>query len=141
MTSRVLTTSTQQPQLPRRPAQPVPPAGRAGAAAEEAGSVDRHLNQLVGAIARRDQDALRAFHDATCGPLAHRLTPLVDSADRDDVLVAVYLEVWRGAAAGRPTGPGVMGWLVQLALVGYFRDRQHNRSSNACRTQRPTPAP
>ena len=67
-------------------------------------------DELIAAMARGDDTALRELF-ARHGPwLAARLRPVLPAADVEDVLQESFLAIWRGAHGYRPEGsPG--GWL------------------------------
>src|ERR1700751_2785248 len=67
-------------------------------------------DELIAAMARGDDTALRELFARHAPWLAARLRPILPAAEVEDVLQESFLAVWRGARGYRPEGsPG--GWL------------------------------
>jgi RNA polymerase sigma-70 factor (ECF subfamily) len=73
-------------------------------------------DELVAAVARGDDGALRELTYRHVPWLGARLRAVLPVADVEDVLQETFLAVWRGAAAYRPERPGAAGaWLWGIA--------------------------
>jgi RNA polymerase sigma-70 factor (ECF subfamily) len=73
------------------------------------------LPELVADMAAGDEAALAAFYDLTLGKvyaLALRITHRPETAE--EVVVAVYLQAWRQAAAYRASRGSVLAWLLTI---------------------------
>jgi RNA polymerase sigma-70 factor, ECF subfamily len=70
-------------------------------------------DDLIGAVARGDDTALRELFSRHAPWLAARLRAVLPAADVEDVLQETFLAVWRGAGAYRSEGAG--GWLWGIA--------------------------
>jgi len=70
-------------------------------------------DELIGAVARGDDTALRELFSRHAPWLAARLRAVLPAADVEDVLQETFLPVWRGAGAYRSEGAG--GWLWGIA--------------------------
>ena len=70
-------------------------------------------DELIAAVARRDDRALRVLFGRHAPWLAARLRAAVPAADVEDVLQETFLAVWQGAAGYRPGNAG--GWLWGIA--------------------------
>lgn len=82
---------------------------------------------LVARIAERDENALAALYDrfaATLLALCRRI--LGATADAEDVLQEVFLQVWRQAPRYDPTRASVSSWLILIARSRAI-DRLRNR--------------
>ncbi|APV51973.1 hypothetical protein BWI17_21270 [Betaproteobacteria bacterium GR16-43] len=73
------------------------------------------LVQLVAAVARGGEAALRELFDATVRHVHAAAFLLTGSHDRADALVAeVYFKVWSGATSYDPARAPVIHWLYHL---------------------------
>jgi RNA polymerase sigma-70 factor (ECF subfamily) len=70
-------------------------------------------DDLIAAVARGDDAALRALYRRHAPWLATRLRAALPAADVEDVLQETFLAVWRGATGYRPGSAG--GWLWGIA--------------------------
>lgn len=70
-------------------------------------------DELLSAVARGDDTALRALFDRHAPWLAARLRVALPAAEVEDVLQETFLAVWRGAAGYHPGNAG--GWLWGIA--------------------------
>jgi RNA polymerase sigma-70 factor (ECF subfamily) len=70
-------------------------------------------DELITAVARGDDSALRALFDRHAPWLSARLRTALPPADVEDVLQETFLALWRGAAGYRPGNAG--GWLWGIA--------------------------
>jgi RNA polymerase sigma-70 factor (ECF subfamily) len=70
-------------------------------------------DELIAAVARGDDAALRELFARNAPWLAARLRTALPAADVEDVLQETFLAVWRGAARYRLEGAG--GWLWGIA--------------------------
>jgi len=70
--------------------------------------------ELIGRVARGDEQALRALFHRHAPMLAVRLRAMLPAADVEDVLQETFIGVWRGASRYRPDGAGA-AWLWGIA--------------------------
>jgi RNA polymerase sigma-70 factor, ECF subfamily len=70
--------------------------------------------ELIAAVGRGDDTALRELFGRHAPWLASRLRSVLSAADVEDVLQETFLAVWRGARGYRPDGP-VGGWIWGIA--------------------------
>lgn len=86
-----------------------------GAVAEN-GTRQQHLAALIGSIATGDQRAMSALYDAT-NRLVFGLTLRIlgDAGTAEEVLLDVYMQVWRQASAFDERRGGPLAWLTTLA--------------------------
>ena len=70
-------------------------------------------DELIAAVARRDDVALRELFQRHAPWLARRLRGALPAAEVEDVLQETFLAVWRGAGGYRPGSAG--GWLWGIA--------------------------
>jgi RNA polymerase sigma-70 factor, ECF subfamily len=70
-------------------------------------------DELIAAVARRDDVALRELFQRHAPWLARRLRDALPAAEVEDVLQETFLAVWRGAGGYRPGSAG--GWLWGIA--------------------------
>src|SRR5947207_9453613 len=70
-------------------------------------------DELIGAVARGDDAALRVLFDRHAPWLAARLRTALPAADVEDVLQETFVAVWRGGGGYRPGNAG--GWLWGIA--------------------------
>lgn len=90
---------------------------------------DLELAGLLARVARGDQVALAAFYDATSRlvfALAQRLVG--DRQKAEEVLIDVYLQVWRKAATYLPERGRATSWLLALARSRALDRVRHDRS-------------
>jgi RNA polymerase sigma-70 factor (ECF subfamily) len=87
--------------------------GQTGAADAEPGP---HDARLIAAVAKGDARAFRVLverHGRTLHRIAYRM--LGDASEAEDVAQESLLRLWDNAAAWRPVGGGVPGWLRRVA--------------------------
>jgi len=70
-------------------------------------------DELIAAVARRDDVALRELFQRHAPWLAGRLRGVLPAAEVEDVLQETFLAVWRGAGGYQPGSAG--GWLWGIA--------------------------
>jgi RNA polymerase sigma-70 factor (ECF subfamily) len=70
-------------------------------------------DELIAAVARRDDVALRELFQRHAPWLARRLRGALPATEVEDVLQETFLAVWRGAGGYRPGSAG--GWLWGIA--------------------------
>ena len=88
-----------------------PPEPRAAGAAAET----RHA-ALIRGVAERDQQALASLYDATSRAVYGLLLRiLADASAAEEVLLDVYAQVWRQAAAFSPERGTPLAWLTTIA--------------------------
>jgi len=88
-----------------------PPEPRAASAAAET----RHA-ALIRGVAASDQQALASLYDATSRTVYGLLLRiLADSSAAEEVLLDVYAQVWRQAAAFSPERGSPLAWLTTIA--------------------------
>ncbi|MDC4233818.1 sigma-70 family RNA polymerase sigma factor [Actinomyces sp. B33] len=72
--------------------------------------------ELVGLVARGDEQAFADFYDRWSGRLFGLiLRILVDRAQAEEVLQEVFLEAWRSAGGFDPSRGSARGWIVTMA--------------------------
>jgi RNA polymerase sigma-70 factor (ECF subfamily) len=69
-------------------------------------------DELITAVARGDDVALRALFDRHAPWMAARLRAALPPGDVEDVLQETFLAVWRGAGGYRPGNPGGWMWVI-----------------------------
>ncbi|MFI1396636.1 sigma-70 family RNA polymerase sigma factor [Streptomyces sp. NPDC020681] len=74
------------------------------------------LQELLGLVARGDQDAFSRVYDAACGPVLGLVRAVLrDPAQSEEVTQEVLIEVWRTAARFQPSRGSAMTWILTLA--------------------------
>ncbi|WP_189884791.1 sigma-70 family RNA polymerase sigma factor [Streptomyces xantholiticus] len=74
------------------------------------------LQELLGLVARGDQDAFSQVYDTVGGAVLGLVrTVLRDPAQSEEVAQEVLLEVWKSAARYRPSRGSAMTWILTLA--------------------------
>ncbi|TQK43458.1 RNA polymerase sigma-70 factor (ECF subfamily) [Streptomyces sp. SLBN-118] len=74
------------------------------------------LQQLLGLVARGDQQAFSRLYDAVCGPVLGLVRAVLrDPAQSEEVTQEVLIEVWRSAARFQPSRGSAMTWILTLA--------------------------
>ncbi|MFI5755810.1 sigma-70 family RNA polymerase sigma factor [Streptomyces sp. NPDC051569] len=74
------------------------------------------LQELMGQVARGDQDAFSRVYDMVCGPVLGLVRSVLrDPAQSEEVTQEVLLEVWRTAARFQPSRGSAMTWVLTLA--------------------------
>ncbi|MEU6120848.1 sigma-70 family RNA polymerase sigma factor [Streptomyces sp. NPDC047123] len=74
------------------------------------------LQELVGRVARGDQEAFSGVYDAVAGPVLGVVRGVLrDHAQSEEVAQEVLVEVWRTAPRYRPDRGSVMNWVLTLA--------------------------
>ncbi|MEU6674980.1 sigma-70 family RNA polymerase sigma factor [Streptomyces sp. NPDC046853] len=74
------------------------------------------LAELLGRVARGDQQAFASLYDGVCSPVLGVVrTVLRDPAQSEEVAQEVLVEVWRSAARYRPERGSVMNWVLTMA--------------------------
>jgi RNA polymerase sigma-70 factor, ECF subfamily len=74
------------------------------------------LQQLLGLVARGDQEAFSRVYDAVCGPVLGLVRAVLrDPAQSEEVTQEVLIEVWRTAARFQPSRGSAMTWILTLA--------------------------
>ncbi|MGW1490981.1 sigma-70 family RNA polymerase sigma factor [Streptomyces sp. NBC_00191] len=74
------------------------------------------LQQLLGLVARGDQEAFSRLYDAVCGPVLGLVRAVLrDPAQSEEVTQEVLIEVWRSAARFQPSRGSAMTWILTLA--------------------------
>ncbi len=74
------------------------------------------FEDLLAAIARRDQSAMAEFYDQTHQAVFGLLCRLLpERATAEEVLLGVYEEVWREAVRAIKTESSPLAWLIRLA--------------------------
>lgn len=72
--------------------------------------------ELLGRVARGDQEAFTSLYDVVCSPVLGIVrTVLRDPAQSEEVAQEVLVEVWRTAARYRPERGSVMNWVLTMA--------------------------
>ncbi|MET7621068.1 sigma-70 family RNA polymerase sigma factor [Streptomyces sp. NPDC005408] len=74
------------------------------------------LQQLLGLVARGDQEAFSRLYDAVCGPVLGLVRAVLrDPAQSEEVTQEVLIEVWRSSARFQPSRGSAMTWILTLA--------------------------
>ncbi|MGP3982293.1 sigma-70 family RNA polymerase sigma factor [Streptomyces sp. KR80] len=74
------------------------------------------LQELLGMVARGDQEAFSRLYDAVAGPVLGLVRGVLrDPAQSEEVAQEVLVEVWRTAARFRPDRGSAMTWVLTLA--------------------------
>ncbi|MEU9010111.1 sigma-70 family RNA polymerase sigma factor [Streptomyces sp. NPDC048479] len=74
------------------------------------------LQQLLGLVARGDQEAFSRVYDSVCGPVLGLVRAVLrDPAQSEEVTQEVLIEVWRTAARFQPSRGSAMTWILTLA--------------------------
>ncbi|MET8677385.1 sigma-70 family RNA polymerase sigma factor [Streptomyces sp. NPDC004647] len=74
------------------------------------------LQELMGLVARGDQEAFSSVYDAVCGPVLGLVRSVLrDPAQSEEVAQEVMVEVWRSAARFRSDRGSAMTWVLTLA--------------------------
>ncbi|MCA1221177.1 sigma-70 family RNA polymerase sigma factor [Streptomyces sp. 8L] len=74
------------------------------------------LEELLGQVARGDQEAFSRVYDMVCGPVLGLVRSVLrDPAQSEEVAQEVLLEVWRMAARYRHDKGSGMTWVLTLA--------------------------
>jgi RNA polymerase sigma-70 factor, ECF subfamily len=74
------------------------------------------LQQLLGLVARGDQEAFSRVYDAVCGPVLGLVRAVLrDPAQSEEVTQEVLIEVWRTAARFQSSRGSAMTWILTLA--------------------------
>ncbi|MET8325367.1 sigma-70 family RNA polymerase sigma factor [Streptomyces sp. NPDC005181] len=74
------------------------------------------LQELLGLVARGDQDAFARVYDAVCGPVLGLVRSVLrDPAQSEEVAQEVLVEVWRTAPRFQASRGSAMNWVLTLA--------------------------
>ncbi|MEE1810607.1 sigma-70 family RNA polymerase sigma factor [Streptomyces sp. BE133] len=74
------------------------------------------LQELLGLVARGDQDAFAKVYDAVSGPVLGLVRSVLrDPAQSEEVAQEVLVEVWRTAPRFRASRGSAMNWVLTLA--------------------------
>ncbi|MER5465334.1 MULTISPECIES: sigma-70 family RNA polymerase sigma factor [unclassified Streptomyces] len=74
------------------------------------------LQQLLGLVARGDQEAFSRVYDSVSGPVLGLVRAVLrDPAQSEEVTQEVLIEVWRTAARFQPSRGSAMTWILTLA--------------------------
>ncbi|MGH3314061.1 MAG: sigma-70 family RNA polymerase sigma factor [Streptomyces sp.] len=80
------------------------------------GGAGPDLSELLGRVARGDQDAFAAVYDQICGPVLGLVRSVLrDPAQSEEVAQEVLVEVWRSAARFQPDKGSAMSWVMTFA--------------------------
>lgn len=91
---------------------PVKEAAHTGGAS----SAGPDLQELLGLVARGDQEAFAAVYAAVSGPVLGLVRSVLrDPAQAEEVAQEVLVEVWRSAPRFRPARGSAMSWVLTLA--------------------------
>jgi len=98
-------------------------------------AIDDDISDLIARIADRDRHAFAALHEKTSRRLrgvVQRL--LVDSAQAEEVVQEVYLEIWLNAPAFSRDRATAVGWMYMIArrrAIDRIRASQASRNRDA----------
>lgn len=94
---------------------------------------DTRLSELVRAVALGDQHALERLYDLTVARVYHLAYALMrDTADAEEIVCDVYLQVWQRAADYDATRGSVIAWLlVRCRSLALDRLRQRRAREGA----------
>jgi len=74
------------------------------------------LQELLGLVARGDQDAFSRVYDTVSGPVLGLVRAVLrDPAQSEEVTQEVLIEIWRSAARFQPSRGSAMTWILTLA--------------------------
>ncbi|MEU1349825.1 sigma-70 family RNA polymerase sigma factor [Streptomyces sp. NPDC005775] len=74
------------------------------------------LQELLGMVARGDQDAFSQVYEAVCGPVLGLVRSVLrDPAQSEEVAQEVLVEVWRTASRFQAARGSAMNWVLTLA--------------------------
>ncbi|MFD8691172.1 sigma-70 family RNA polymerase sigma factor [Streptomyces sp. NPDC059651] len=74
------------------------------------------LQELLGMVARGDQDAFSQVYEAVCGPVLGLVRSVLrDPAQSEEVAQEVLVEVWRTAPRFQAARGSAMNWVLTLA--------------------------
>lgn len=74
------------------------------------------LAELLGRVARNDQEAFTSVYDLVAGPVLGLVRSVLrDPAQSEEVTQEVLVELWRRAAYFQPDKGGAMSWVMTLA--------------------------
>ncbi|WP_326664104.1 sigma-70 family RNA polymerase sigma factor [Streptomyces sp. NBC_00385] len=74
------------------------------------------LQELLGRVARGDQDAFSQVYEAVCGPVLGLVRSVLrDPAQSEEVAQEVLVEVWRTAPRFQAARGSAMNWVLTLA--------------------------
>lgn len=94
------------------------------------------LQELIGRVARGDQDAFGRVYDLVSGPVLGLIRSVLrDPAQSEEVAQEVLVEVWRTAARFQPARGSGMTWVLTLAHRRAV-DRVRSAQASADREQR-----
>ncbi|WP_406098513.1 sigma-70 family RNA polymerase sigma factor [Streptomyces sp. NBC_01013] len=79
-------------------------------------SVGPDLQELLGMVARGDQDAFSQVYEAVCGPVLGLVRSVLrDPAQSEEVAQEVLVELWRTAPRFQAARGSAMNWVLTLA--------------------------
>ncbi|MFJ2746132.1 sigma-70 family RNA polymerase sigma factor [Streptomyces sp. NPDC087440] len=94
------------------------------------------LQELIGRVARGDQEAFGRVYDLVSGPVLGLVRSVLrDPAQSEEVAQEVLVEVWRTAARYQPSRGSGMTWVLTLAHRRAV-DRVRSAQASADREQR-----
>ncbi|MFJ6699575.1 sigma-70 family RNA polymerase sigma factor [Streptomyces sp. NPDC091272] len=94
------------------------------------------LQELIGRVARGDQDAFGRVYDLVSGPVLGLIRSVLrDPAQSEEVAQEVLVEVWRTAARFQPARGSGMTWVLTLAHRRAV-DRVRSAQASSDREQR-----
>ncbi|MFD4943261.1 sigma-70 family RNA polymerase sigma factor [Streptomyces sp. NPDC058239] len=94
------------------------------------------LQELLGLVARGDQDAFAKVYDAVSGPVLGLVRSVLrDPAQSEEVAQEVLVEVWRTAPRFRASRGSAMSWVLTLAHRRAV-DRVRSAGASAAREHR-----
>ncbi|MFJ4877612.1 sigma-70 family RNA polymerase sigma factor [Streptomyces sp. NPDC088745] len=94
------------------------------------------LQELIGRVARGDQEAFGRMYDLVSGPVLGLVRSVLrDPAQSEEVAQEVLVEVWRTAARYQPARGSGMTWVLTLAHRRAV-DRVRSAQASADREQR-----